>query len=179
MGGMHIVNTGDGSHTVTSRFSGEHYHSTHGAVGESLHVFLRHGLDALGPRAQIRVLEMGFGTGLNALLTRLRARRLEQLIDFVSVESRPLPQSIISQLNYGRTVEGATDDMLAQLHAASWGEVVQLDPFFRLRFDDGPQDTVRAADFEQQAATELRKRLVRYVQPVGVVLAFGWDLAGG
>ena len=66
MGVMHIVNTGDGSHTVTSRFSGEHYHSTHGAVGESLHVFLRHGLDALGPRAQIRVLEMGFGTGLNA-----------------------------------------------------------------------------------------------------------------
>ena len=133
MGGMHIVNTGDGSHTVTSRFSGEHYHSTHGAVGESLHVFLRNGLDALGPRAQIRVLEMGFGTGLNALLTRLRARRLEQLIDFVSVESQPLPQSIISQLNYGRTVEGATDDMLAQLHGAPWGEVVQLEPFFRLQ----------------------------------------------
>ena len=88
---------------------------------------------ALGPRAQIRVLEMGFGTGLNALLTRLRARRLEQLIDFVSVESQPLPQSIISQLNYGRTVEGATEDMLAQLHAAPWGEVVQLEPFFRLQ----------------------------------------------
>ena len=128
---MHIVNTGDGSHTVTSRFSGEHYHSTHGAVGESLHVFLRNGLDALGPRAQIRVLEMGFGTGLNALLTRLRARRLEQLIDFVSVESQPLPQSIISQLNYGRAVEGATDDILAQLHGAPWGEVVQLEPFFQ------------------------------------------------
>ena len=76
---------------------------------------------------------MGFGTGLNALLTRLRARRLEQLIDFVSVESQPLPQSIISQLNYGRTVEGATEDMLAQLHAAPWGEVVQLEPFFRLQ----------------------------------------------
>ena len=52
MGGMHIVNTGDGSHTVTSRFSGEHYHSTHGAVGESLHVFLQHGLDMRSVRAR-------------------------------------------------------------------------------------------------------------------------------
>ena len=130
---MQIVSTGDGSHTVSSRFSAEHYHSTHGAVRESIHVFIRHGLDMLGPRIRIRVLEMGFGTGLNALLTQLRARRLTQPVDFVSVDSEPLPRSIIDQLNYGRSVEGATGDMLNRLHDAPWGEVVPLEPFFQLQ----------------------------------------------
>ncbi len=130
---MQIVITGDGSHTLSSRFRGEHYHSTHGAVGESIHVFIRHGLDILGPRMRIRVLEVGFGTGLNALLTQMRARRLMQSIDFVSVDSEPLPRSIIDQLNYGRSVEGATGDMLNRLHDAPWGEAVQLELFFRLQ----------------------------------------------
>ena len=130
---MKIVSTGDGSHTLSSRFRGEHYHSTHGALGESIHVFIRYGLDMLGPRMGIRVLEMGFGTGLNALLTQMRARRLMQSIDFVSVDSEPLPRSIIDQLNYGRSVKGATGDMLNRLHDAPWGEAVQLEPFFRLQ----------------------------------------------
>jgi hypothetical protein len=70
-------------------------------------------------------------------------------------------------------------DHLTMRLGLSYGHAVAARTLVGLRFDDGPQDTVRAADFEQQAATELRKRLVRYVQPVGVVLAFGWDLAGG
>ena len=87
----------------------------------------------LGPRIRIRVLEMGFGTGLNALLTQLRARRLTQPVDFVSVDSEPLPRSIIDQLNYGRSVEGATGDMLNRLHDAPWGEVVPMELFFQLQ----------------------------------------------
>lgn len=130
---MKIVSTGDGSHTVSARYSGEHYHSTHGAVAESIHVFVQHGLEAVGPRAQVKVLEMGFGTGLNALLTSLWARRQGQHIVYVSVESEPLPDSIVVQLNYGRIVEGATADLLAELHGVPWEDVVQLDAHFTLQ----------------------------------------------
>ncbi len=128
---MDLVETADGSHTLAAPYPGEHYHSTHGALRESQHVFVRHGVADLGPRARIGVLEMGFGTGLNALLTRLFALQYRQPIDYVAVESEPLNAAVVAQLNYPQVVDGA-GALFAELHDLTWGPTARLDPFFSL-----------------------------------------------
>ncbi len=142
---MDIVQTDDGSHTLSSRYSGEHYHSTHGAQRESQHVFIRQGIASLESRAPISVLEMGFGTGLNALLTQLFAARTRQRVAYVTIEAEPVPLEVVELLNYGRMVEGATVDLFARLHAAPWDQTNDLDEWFTLqkvqaRIEDVPFD---------------------------------------
>ena len=129
---MDIVETADGSHTLASPYPGEHYHSTHGALCEGQHVFVRHGVADLGPRARIGVLEMGFGTGLNALLTRLFAQQHRQPIDYVAIEAKPLDAALVAQLNYPQIIE-ESGARFAELHDLAWGSNARLDAFFSLK----------------------------------------------
>ncbi len=92
--------TGDGSHTLFIPELNEHYHSTYGALTESLHVFIRSGLDCFEGRSEITVFEAGFGTGLNALLTALGAIQRGIKIRYFALEKYPLDIPLVMQLNY-------------------------------------------------------------------------------
>ena len=91
--------TADGSSTIHLPDWNENYHSTHGAIQEAKHVFLKHGL-AVMSKPNISVLEIGFGTGLNCFLTVLAAEQQQVAVDYVGVEAFPVTQEEVSQLNY-------------------------------------------------------------------------------
>jgi tRNA U34 5-methylaminomethyl-2-thiouridine-forming methyltransferase MnmC len=102
-----LFQTADGSQTVKNNDIGESYHSTHGAIQESMHVYIKHGLQlAALKKSKIRVFELGFGTGLNALLTLREVLENENLeVEYVCIEPFPLLESIYRQLNYPKENE--------------------------------------------------------------------------
>jgi len=92
-----LVPTADGSFTVSDPRTGEHYHSLHGAEAESRHVFIQAGLQAAlaSFSGTLRLLEVGFGTGLNALLTWQEAVSHQRPIDYLGYEPFPLPETLL------------------------------------------------------------------------------------
>ncbi|MBC7417034.1 MAG: tRNA (5-methylaminomethyl-2-thiouridine)(34)-methyltransferase MnmD [Pedobacter sp.] len=96
-----IIQTADGSNTIFNDFIGENYHSKHGALQESKHVFIEAGLKhAMKNLDHISILEVGFGTGLNFLLSMDCAEAVEKKLDFTSLEAYPLPIEIIEKTAY-------------------------------------------------------------------------------
>lgn len=118
-----IIPTKDGSHSLYVAELDEHYHSIHGAYTESLHVFIRMGLQPLidQQRQQIRVLEVGFGTGLNAWLTAMRCLDYHFMFHYAGLEKQPLEQNIISSLNYTEQHQHPQSvELWEAVHAAPW-----------------------------------------------------------
>lgn len=104
---MDFVTTADGSKTLYHAEVGECYHSKHGAHQESIHVFLKSGLQFFLEKEQSQrasILEVGFGTGLNFLLTADYCQQQGIVLDFCSIEAFPLPLSLIQQTGYGAYV---------------------------------------------------------------------------
>ncbi len=122
MGIPEIIVTGDGSHSLFDRSRNETYHSVHGAIQESKHVFIGAGLEySLSVTGDaINVLEIGFGTGLNAILALLFSRQHSRLVNFTTVEAFPLPEEIWSQLNYADQLDAA--DEFVKVQSCSWGD---------------------------------------------------------
>jgi tRNA U34 5-methylaminomethyl-2-thiouridine-forming methyltransferase MnmC len=138
MPGVEIITTSDGSHSLINTDLQETYHSTHGAIQESKHVFIRSGLDYwLGQNTgkQIRILEMGFGTGLNALLTLLESSRKAFAVYYETWEMFPVELSVVRQLNYGDVL--GMPEKFQQLHEAEWNEAVRIAPDFLLHKKKG------------------------------------------
>ena len=149
-----IERTDDGSATLFVPELNEHYHSTKGARTESQHIFIDMGLKA-SPAATPRVLEIGFGTGLNAWLTLEEAERNRRNIHYTGLELYPLDWQTVEQLGYISSDEQltihrkqtATDEqftpndeeqqpaieLFKQLHTSPWEKDVQLTPHFTLR----------------------------------------------
>ena len=121
--------TADGSNTLYVPELNEHYHSVKGALTESAHIFIQMGLNhaqAINPR----VLEIGFGTGLNAFLTLLEAERSQRAIHFTSIERFPLPEEIVRELAYPETIAPEECEKFYALHTASWNQEVKISRFF-------------------------------------------------
>jgi tRNA U34 5-methylaminomethyl-2-thiouridine-forming methyltransferase MnmC len=95
-----IIESADGSHTLRVDSLNETYHSHKGALTESLHVFLKMGLALFSERDSIHLLEVGFGTGLNALLTAIDSTR--NAVHYTSLETYPLSWEMVSKLNYAQ-----------------------------------------------------------------------------
>lgn len=115
--------SGDGSHTVLSRFFNDvTYHSRHGAISESNVVFIDAGLNYHFPRKkeQIRVFEMGFGTGLNALLSYIWSISHQVKIQYHTVEAHPIDMDVVQNLNYAEILGEKTTFEL--LHNLPWDE---------------------------------------------------------
>lgn len=142
-----LEETEDGSLTLYTPRFGEHYHSTHGAVQESAHIYLGLGLRqrlehwAEPEGAALRCFEVGFGTGLNALLSWREAERSHRLIHYYSIERYPIPAELYRQLHYelstaeALSTAGCAEDShsaLMQLHEAAWDEDVTLSRYFIL-----------------------------------------------
>ena len=94
-----IIKTLDGSTTIHLEEWNESYHSKHGAIQEAQHVFIKNGL-SLFENQSVSILEIGFGTGLNAFITFLEAKKLNQTIDYVGVEAYPVSAAEVLAMNY-------------------------------------------------------------------------------
>ncbi len=123
--------TADGSHTLYLPGMDEHYHSTHGAIQESRHVFIAAGLHQLKKRT-IRLLEIGFGTGLNAFLTLLEAEKKALQVQYHTFEPNPLPLHFIEKLNYGALIAADKKDLFVQLHETAWDKPEPITTHFVL-----------------------------------------------
>ncbi|MCC8145999.1 MAG: tRNA (5-methylaminomethyl-2-thiouridine)(34)-methyltransferase MnmD [Bacteroidales bacterium] len=119
--------TTDGSHTLYIPELDEHYHSVNGAVQEARHVYIEAAFNQYR-KQEIRVLEMGFGTGLNVLLTLLEARKREVRVIYTALDKYPLPAEILNSLNY----VDIDKEMFAKIHAASWNAPVHIEDFCTL-----------------------------------------------
>lgn len=130
-----LILTADGSHSLLSRRFSVEYHSIHGAIQESRHVFMAAGLLPLlqqGP-AEVRILEMGFGTGLNALLVRQVAREYPAVqFYYETYEQFPIAVTEVAALNYPTALQVAPQLFYA-LHDSGWEVVHQLDDNFAFR----------------------------------------------
>lgn len=118
--------TADGSATLFVPAMNEHYHSVKGALTEAQHIFINMAFQH-SPVASPRILEIGFGTGLNAFLTLMAAEQSMRKTYYCGIELYPLPWETIQQLEY------STNPSLHSLHSASWEEEVQMTPHFSLQ----------------------------------------------
>lgn len=123
--------TADGSHTLFVPEMDEHYHSINGAVQESTHIFINAGLHHC-VKDEIRIFEVGFGTGLNAFLTLLDSRISEKTIHYTTIEAYPLPQSIVRDLNYTQKHTEQEQICFYKLHDAQWNKDIQITDHFYL-----------------------------------------------
>jgi tRNA U34 5-methylaminomethyl-2-thiouridine-forming methyltransferase MnmC len=125
--------TADGSHTIAIPEQNLSYHSHHGAVQESMHVFIQAGLLPMMDKTNdqpLHILEIGLGTGLNALLSLREAVKHQQQILYTGLEKYPLTEQEASQLNHGQLL--SMEEQFTQLHTAAWEEKIQIDPYFIL-----------------------------------------------
>lgn len=95
-----IITTADGSKTISLPEWNEQYHSKFGAINEAYHVFIKNGLDKTKLAEEIRILEIGFGTGLNCFITFLEAKKNNLNIEYTGVEAYPVDFNEIEKLNY-------------------------------------------------------------------------------
>ena len=125
------VITEDGSTTLFIPELNEHYHSIHGAVQESMHIFIR------GGYTQIRnfpahIFEAGFGTGLNAFLTFLVSESEGKSIHYTAIEKYPLEDQYVRQLNYPERTDPSKAEVFHALHDASWDQDIRISEYFTL-----------------------------------------------
>lgn len=129
-----LLKTGDGSYTLHIPEWDEQYHSKHGAIAEALHVFIKEGLyywSSKNAATKISIMEIGFGTGLNALLTFLETEKNVFQIDYTGVEAYPLSLDEIEKLNY-TSLLNASEEKFLKLHEISWEEKTAISDNFRL-----------------------------------------------
>ncbi len=131
---LKIVTTKDHSTTVYHPELDEHYHSLHGAVAESRHVFIEAGLKPmLQKEARLSILEVGFGTGLNALLTLLEVENSEIQIYYQGLEPFPLQQNVLQQIELPDLFSNSMfKQQFQEIHAVGWEEPLAIARNFEL-----------------------------------------------
>ena len=123
-----IIYTKDGSHSIFLKEINETYHSLHGSISESNHVFIQNGLKA-NLKKHLKILEIGFGTGLNALLTLINADKKN--IKYTSLEPFPLEEAIFKKLNFHELLN-INREIFLQLHYCNWETDIQISDNFTL-----------------------------------------------
>ena len=127
-----IITTSDGSTTIHLPDWNEQYHSKHGAIQEAYHVFIKNGLDFLSEK-RISILEIGFGTGLNAFITFLETQKKQLNINYVGVEAYPVDEKEIEQLNYVNQLNATKhQSVFENMHAVSWEDLHAINDHFSL-----------------------------------------------
>ncbi|MCD4772154.1 MAG: tRNA (5-methylaminomethyl-2-thiouridine)(34)-methyltransferase MnmD [Bacteroidales bacterium] len=131
---IQIIKTEDGSHTLFVPELGEHYHSIHGAVQESMHIFIDAGFRYFNNNFdKIDILEIGFGTGLNALLTFIESEKNNQEINYTTVEAFPLEEEIYHKINYpGLFQDKNLSSIFLKIHKAGWNKFQNIGENFKL-----------------------------------------------
>ena len=126
-----LILTEDGSHTLYVKDLDEHYHSTHGAITESRHIFIEAGFLRLNKR-NIHILEMGLGTGLNAFMTLIEAHKTSTIINYTGIEKFPLSVSDTKILNYPDFFPEKFRRTFNAIHEGPWNETFSPSEYFHL-----------------------------------------------
>ena len=129
-----IRTTSDGSKTLYINGLNENYHSHHGALQEARHVFIDNGLNLIYD-CEINILELGFGTGLNVLVTIDEFLKTDKnhIIHYFSLEKYPITSEEVQELNYGSLFEKPEmTEIYYKIHSAPWGNSTEILPNFFL-----------------------------------------------
>ncbi len=125
-----IITTTDGSKTIYLPEINEYYHSKHGALNEAMHVFIESGLNHYlrkNVSKKISILEIGFGTGLNALLTLLESEKSNTIVDYTGIEAYPVKKEELQVLDYSKLFnEAKSESWFDSLHDCEWEQTHQL-----------------------------------------------------
>ena len=183
---MNIFETSDGSHSLHSDRFEVAYHSKHGAVQETRHVFLEAGLAHRWSCDPVRVLGVGFGTGLNAFMTLLEAQRTGRQVHYETIEAFPISPDLAESLNFAEIlgVPEKRGDFL-RLHTEAWGHEIEFDRFHfkkhRIRLEEfsGTDrfDVIYFDAFAPNAQPELWEATIfqnmyRLLRPGGVLTTY-------
>ncbi len=178
--------TEDGSHTLYLPEIDEHYHSVHGAIQESQHIYIEQGLEQCYKNA-ITILEIGFGTGLNAYLTFCHTH-LKKSVNYYSIEKYPLQSSEYSKLNYSELSFPENRDIFEQLHQSEWNSSIHISEDFNLsklqvdllQFDFGsiPQadliyyDAFAPGKQPEMWTDEILEKIASALKPEGIFVTY-------
>ena len=125
-----IITTLDGSTTIHLPEWNESYHSKHGAIQEAYHVFIKNGLSLFEDKS-VSVLEIGFGTGLNAFITFLEANKNNLFINYTAVEAYPVSIEEALEMNYLKELDSQNFDYIfKKMHSSNWNEKLILNKYF-------------------------------------------------
>lgn len=128
-----IITTADGSKTIQIEDWDEQYHSKHGAILEAYHVFIEHGL-RLFKNANISILEIGFGTGLNALITLLEIEKLNLKVNYVGVEAFPVSMEEVGLLDYCSLLNASKcEEFFQKMHNSEWETNTSISDGFQFK----------------------------------------------
>lgn len=178
--------TADGSHSLLSENFNVSYHSKHGAIQESQHVFINAGLLHRSKTKQVlNVLEIGFGTGLNALMTLQIAEQHQLKINYQTYEAYPISDTHVSELNYATQLD-IDPSILDHLHHCDWNTPHIIQPYFQFtkwlkRFeeitDKDQFDVIYFDAFAPNAQTELwekplLQKMYDALKPEGVLTTY-------
>lgn len=133
---MEIEKTADGSYTLFVPELDEHYHSVKGALTESEHIFINMGLKhscAENPH----ILEIGFGTGLNAFLTSIEAKKGKRNIFYTTIEKYPLDMETIKLLDYPDLIAPEENELFYSIHNAGWNSPQTVSDHFTIEKIEG------------------------------------------
>lgn len=184
------VITNDGSHTIREIESGNTFHSHHGAVQESMHVFIEAGLrywQQLHPGQSLHILEMGMGTGLNLLLTIREAALLKIKIHYTAIEAFPLEPTITNRLNYPEILQDpALTGILSEIHQSPWDTIIALTEWVEFKkLNTTLEDWQPAASFDiiyydafspteqpELWTTGIFEKLFKTLHPGGLLLTY-------
>lgn len=133
-----IIRTADGSHSIYLKELDERYHSIHGAILESKHVFIKMGLSHIASTlpnltSSIHILEIGLGTGLNAFLTFIESTRTDLKIKYTALEAYPISMDLAEKLNYIELLnEENNRSIYNKIHTCGWNEAISLSDLFTI-----------------------------------------------
>lgn len=127
-----LIKTSDGSHTIYVAELDEHYHSVYGAVQESEHIFIKNGFDTCMANP-INIFEVGFGTGLNALLTAIRSMNGERQVFYTTIEKYPVHEDLIWSLNHSEFAGKEGKKIFNLIHYAPWNSPTSICKNFTIR----------------------------------------------
>ncbi len=130
-----IFETHDGSHSILSEKFGVSYHSKFGAIQETQHVFIEHGLNlSIVGKSEISILEFGFGTGLNAFMTFLAVKDSGISVYYETIEAYPVSPEKAAALNYPALLKAEEwNTLFMEMHRCDWNTIVPLSKDFTLK----------------------------------------------
>ncbi len=186
-----LIVTSDGSHSVSIPEMNVTYHSIHGAIQESKHVFIEGGLynvlDAEQPRGSIRIFEMGFGTGLNALLTLIASEKLQQKIFYEAIEPFPLTAGEVGELNYCDILNRKDlQPIFEVLHSCDWKKEIAITNKFFFKRSNSELQNYKASELKNLIyfdafdpnvqpelwTTEIFESMFSILEPKGVLVTY-------
>lgn len=181
-----IITTQDGSTTIQLVDWNECYHSTKGAIQEAYHVFIQNGFNRI-EKETFSILEIGFGTGLNALITLLEAQRTEKVVSYTGIEAFPISEEEVLLMNYPEQLNAvAFQETFQEMHRLDWGldksfgsyfSLTKKKQFFNEISENGCHDLIYFDAFGYQVQPELWtaeifKKMYTSLQEKGVLVTY-------